>query len=275
MRFDNEIYNYYDYRQIYVYSNIRFDLGAFFLKAGYNLRYRDYINLSYLTNLRHYGYAQINMPFKTRTTLIIEADVGQKSFAGQEIYTTSTSGGGYGRHSNTNGTTSVTTYVPSLSHFILLGRIAQSLHETIGLYIQYRQKINLGNSFSLNNVEGFYQDEELFDDPFSYESKGISSQITWMMPWSMRLQIGGNLIDKNYISEQAYISPEDTLASGGLRIDDQTYYFLNFSKSFFLNKSWLNVLKVNFYFNYIENNSNSFWYNYTNRVLGGGIQWIF
>jgi len=276
LRFDNEEYNYYDYHQVYAYANVRFDLDFLFLKTGYNFRYRNYSNLSYLTNLRHYGYIQINKPFETRTTFILEGDVGQKSFSGQEIYTTIASGGfGQGGQNNTTQTTSITTYVPSLSHLILLGRIAQSLHDNIGVYVQYRKKINIGQSISLINAEGFYQDEELFDDPFSYESTGISSQITWMLPWSIRLQISGNLISKNYISEEAYLSAEDTLALGGLRADDQNYYYLNFSKSFYFNKSWLKLLKVNFYFNYIDNKSNSYWYNYTNRVLGGGIQWIF
>ena len=91
----------------------------------------------------------------------------------------------------------------------------------------------------------------------------------------MKAQLGGAQMSKSYISEQAYISQEDTLGLGGLREDDQLSYYFNFSKSFYLNKSWLNLLKINIYANYIKNNSNSYWYNYKNLLFGGGIQWNF
>jgi hypothetical protein len=276
LRRDSEEYNYYDYNQAYIYANIRFDLNYLFLKTGYNFRHRNYANLSYLTNNRHYGYIQINKPFQTRTTIILESDLGQKSFSGQEIYSTTTSDGrGQGGMNNPSSSTSITTYVPSLSHIILLARLAQSLHDKFGLYVQYRRQINLSDQIGVINSEGYYQDEELYDDPFSYESEGLSSQLTWILPWSMRMQVGGTIISKNYISEEAYVSAEDTLAMGGQRVDEQNYYYLNFSKSFYLNKSWLNLLRINLYYNYIKNDSNSYWYTYKNHVLGGGIQWNF
>jgi len=63
-----------------------------------------------------------------------------------------------------------------------------------------------------------------------------------MMPWSMKMQIGGGIVSKKYISEQAYISADDTLASGGPRNDDYDNYYVSFSKTFFLNKAWLKSL---------------------------------
>lgn len=276
LRRDNEEYNYYDYNQAYIYANIRFDLNYLFLKAGYNFRYRNYSNLPDLTNNRHYGYIQLNKSFESRTTIILETDIGQKSFAGQDFYSSSGGGGrGSGMMSNSTMSTTVTANIPSLSHVIFLARMAQSLHDKLGLFIQFRKQISLTGQTSFVNSDGYYQDEELFDDPFSYESEGISSQATWMLPWSMKIQIGGSLISKNYISEQAFVSFDDTLASGGLRADDQNYYYLNFSKTFYLNKSWMKLLRISFYSNFIDNKSNSYWYNYKNLVLGGGIQWNF
>jgi len=276
LRRDNEEFNYYDYNQAYIYANIRFDLNYLFLKTGYNFRYRNYSNLPDLTNNRHYGYIQLNKSFESRTTIILETDIGQKSFAGQEFYSSSSGGGrGHGMISTSTMSTTLTTNIPSLSHVIFLARMAQSLHDKLGLFIQFRKQTSLTGQTSFVNSDGYYQDEELFDDPFSYESEGISSQATWMLPWSMKIQLGGTLISKNYISEQAFVSFDDTLASGGLRADDQNYYYINFSKTFFLNKSWLNLLRINLYSNFIDNKSNSYWYNYKNLVLGGGIQWNF
>ncbi len=275
LRIDGEEYNYYDYKQLYAYTNFRFDLDYLFLKVGYNFRYRNYSNLPDLTNFRHYLFFQANKSFSTRTTIILETDLGYKSFAGQDSYLI-TEGGGRGRGYMTDSyTTTTTSEIPTMGQIVLLARIAQSLHERMGLYAQYRSQISLTDQASYNNSDSYYQDEELFDDPFSYEGRGLSSQLTWMMPWSIKLQIGGSLISKDYISEQAYVSAEDTVALGGTRTDDQRNLSLNFSKTFFLNKSWINSLRINLYYNYIDNESNSYWYNYRNGIVGGGIQWRF
>jgi hypothetical protein len=96
-----------------------------------------------------------------------------------------------------------------------------------------------------------------------------------MMPWSMRMQIGGSLIDKNYIEETAFVSIDDSIGSGGNRVDKQENLYFNITKTFSINRKWLDALLFNFYFGYTTNKSNSFWYNYKNRVIGGGLQWRF
>ncbi|MCD4692526.1 MAG: hypothetical protein K8R79_06415, partial [Calditrichales bacterium] len=139
----------------------------------------------------------------------------------------------------------------------------------------YRRQISLTDETDFVNADGYYHDEELFDDPFSYESESYSSQLTWMLPWSMKLQAGGAFVSKNYISEQAFTSADDTLGLGGIRLDDRGSYFVNFSKTFYLNKNWLKSLHFNLNYSYIRNESSSYWYDYKNTVLGGGIQWNF
>jgi len=282
LRKNNEEYNYYDYNQIYAYTNLRFDFDWFFLRSGYNIRYRDYLNFDDLTNYRHYFFLQVNKSFATRTTLIMEADFGYKSFAGQKTFTTTidTNGGGkgYGRGSGTySGSISTinTLEVPSLTHSIVLVRLTQSLHEKVGIYIQYRQQFSLNDQSSLNNSENYFQDEELFDDPFSYESKSQSSRLTWLIWQSMKIQVGGSNISKNYISDQAYNSSSDTLGLGGPRIDERSNFYLILSKTFYLKNYWLKSFHLSFNYNYIKNESNSFWYNYRNAVLGGRIEWKF
>ena len=275
IRLNGEDYNYYDYTQIYLYSNIRFDLDFLFVKAGYNFRYRNYSNLPDLSNSSHFVFFQANKSFASRTTIIFEADLGYKSFAGENNYSTSLGGGrGQGNMVEESQTTT-TTEIPSLRQAIVLTRLAQSLHENLGVFIQYRQQISLTDQINYINADGYYQDEELFDDPFSYESSSVSSGLTWILPWSMKVQIGSSLFSKNYISEQAYIAADDSVGLGGARIDDQKSIYFNFYKTFYIDKSWLNLLKVNFYYGYIENDSNSYWYKYKNTILGGGIQWTF
>jgi hypothetical protein len=283
-RIDGEEYKEYDYNQFYAYANLRFDFDYLFLKAGYNFRYRDYSNLPELNNLRHYIFLQTNKSFETRTTLILEADLGYKAFTSPIFFTSlqhSPDGGGgmgQGPGSSLMGSSvpvTVTADIPPMGHIILLARVAQSVFEKMGIYIQYRKQINLSDQITSITGSTFYQDEELFDDPFSFESQGLSTQLTWMMPWSMRIQIGGSLIDKNYIEETAFVSIDDSIGSGGNRVDRQENLYFNLTKTFSINRKWLDALLFNFYFGYTTNKSNSFWYNYKNRVIGGGLQWRF
>jgi len=282
-RIDGEEYREYDYNQLYAYANLRFDLESLFIKTGYNFRYRDYINFSELNNLRHYIFIQANKSFATRTTMILEADFGYKAFTTPIYFTTlqqnAHDGGGNGPGSGISMGSSfpvtVSTSVPPMGQIIFLGRIAQSIFDKMGMYLQYRRQINLSDQVTSITGNNFYQDEELFDDPFSYEGQEISTQLTWLMPWSMRLQFGGSLFDKSYINDLAYTSIDDSVGSGGQRIDKQKNLFINIKKTFYIKKNWFEALQLNFYYGYTNNESNSIWYNYTNRVFGGGIQWSF
>jgi len=275
LRLNNEDFNYYDYTQIYIYSNIRFDLDILFMKAGYNFRYRNYSNLADLSNSRHYVFLQANKSFASRTTVILEADFGYKSFAGENTYAISSGGGHWRGNKIEQSQTTMTEEIPSLKQAIILTQLAQSLHENLGVFIQYRKQISLSDQINYINADGYYQDEELFDDPFSFESSSVSSGLTWILPWSMKIQIGGSFFSKNYITEQAYVSADDSVGLGGGRIDEQKNIYFNFYKTFYIDKNWLRLLKFNIYFSFIDNDSNSYWYRYKNTIFGGGIQWNF
>lgn len=278
-RINGDDFDYYNYNQLYLFSNLRLDLNWAYLTTGYNYRWRRYSNVPELSNNQHTGFVQLNKSFDTRTTIIVEADLGMKSFDGQRTYSSimMSSGGGKGRgsHMGSETTATSTTDIPSLSQAVLLTRVSQSLHDKVGIYLQYRQQISLTEKTSFVNGDDYYQDEELFDDPFSYESKSVSSQLTWMMPWTLKMQIGGALVSKDYISEQAFTSAEDSVGAGGNRVDDRNSLYINLSKTLFLNKAWVKSLQFNLYYNYIRSESNSYWYNYRNNVFGGGIEWNF
>ena len=280
LRKNGDTYNYFDYNQAYIYSNFRLDLNLFFLRGGYNFRYRNYLQIPDLTNYRQYIFLQTNRSFATKTTLIMEADLGNKVFSGRELFTstgtTGHGGRGYGGgrfNPYTDVTATSVSEVPALSHFVFLTRVTQSLFSKMGVYVQYRQQISLTKETDFVNADGFYQDEEIFDDPFSYESKGWSSQLTWMISRSVKIQIRGAVTSKNYISEQAYVSAEDTLASGGSRSDNMQTFNVNFTKTFYVNKKGLKNFQFYMNYYYIENSSNSFWYDYKNSVIGAGIKW--
>ena len=89
------------------------------------------------------------------TSLILEADFGHKAFSGYVTATTievsggGTGGGGRGRgrHETVTETETTTTKTvlnqvegPKLNQMVLLARVAQSVFQKVGVYVQFRQQ---------------------------------------------------------------------------------------------------------------------------------------
>ncbi|MBD3223381.1 MAG: hypothetical protein GF313_01525 [Caldithrix sp.] len=276
-RINRTDYDFYNYNQFYFYGNLRFYWDIFVLKTGYNFRSRAYTNLSSLNNIRHYVFAQINKSWPTRTTLMAEIDLGNKSFTGSETITSVSvdtipiqRGRGRGHRFITNEQTDELNG-PSFNQIVFWIRTAQSLHRNIGWYGQYRMQRSLTDDNVIYNSDYYYQDEELFDDPFSYTSDEFSSQLTFILPWQMQLKVNGSYEDKKYLSDRAYVSATDTVGAGGLRADIQRTLSIHWSKTFYMQKQWLNEVYVSFGYYVIRNSSNSYWFDYKNQLLSSGL----
>ena len=278
LRVNQDDYNYYNYSQLSGNANFQLSTDIILIKGGYSYRWRNYPNWPDLSNYLHNVHIQLNKSFPTRTTVIAEAGFGNKSFFGQDTFTTTTNTGhGSGRWAN-NTSTSITNTISerlSTSQVNIILRLTQSLHEKAGIYFQYRKQISLDDETSYRNFDDYYQDNELFDDPFTYESDSYSSQLTIILPKSTKLLLGGSMASKKYISELAYSTADDSVGIGVQRFDDYTNYFIDLSKTFNINKNWVNAIKLNLYYSHAYNESNSYWYKYKNISWGGGIQWSF
>jgi len=274
MQRDNtDDYYYYDYQQAYAYANFRFRLNRTFFKTGYNFRYRRYKNFMELTNYQHYVFLQMSRSFQTRTTLLMEADWGYKSFNTLSVATPVENGSGNGPGGSISYNITEE-QIPSMSHLIVLFRVAQSLHDRVGLYVQYRGQYSLNDESWINN-ESFYQDEELFDDPFSYTSNGLSSRLTIILPRSLNIRTGWGIMHKDYISELSYTSAEDYPASGDLRQDLRNNLYLRVSKTWYLKPQWIKSINPYLNYSYISNQSNSYWYDYNYHYLTLGMKFRF
>lgn len=273
LRANKEDYEYYNYSQLSGYLNLQLFTNIALFKGGYSYRWREYINWSGLSNHLHNVFFQINKSLPTRTTLILETGFGNKSFIGKDsITTTIKTGQGNGNRSGTSTITKAISKPLNTSQINLTLRLSQSINDKTGLFVQYRKQISMDDETSYQNFDDYYQDDELFDDPYTYESDAYSTQLTIMLPESSKILIGGSYHDKNYISEKILIDENDVLGANDLRIDNQYIAFVDISKIFNVRKDWLNSIKLNIYFTYTNNESNSYWYNYENSAFGGGIQ---
>jgi hypothetical protein len=268
-RLNSPEYDYYNFTQLHLYFNLNRMMSGFLLRSGLSYRYRSYSQLPDLTNSTYTLFTQINRSFPTRTSVFFEADLGYKEFAGIMVFdSTLTSGGGPGRGQYSSGSYSnAGEFVPSMTQIVLLGRIAQSLSDQVGIYFQYRWQRIVNTQSEYQNQSDFYQDEEIFDDPFSYHAQTYSSRLTLLLPLKIQLFINGSFSRKDYHHEYAWLSATDSLTSGGLRQDDVTIFNPVLSRTFQLKNKNLDSVNLEIEYYFRKNESNSYWYNYDNNVV--------
>jgi hypothetical protein len=158
-----------------------------------------------------------------------------------------------------------------LSQLLFVGKIAQGLTDNIGLSAWYRKQISLTPESTFTNPDTYYQDEELFDDPFSFESDEYNGLIKIILPWYINLDIGGGFADKKYLGENAFISAEDSVGLGDLRSDQQSYFSFGVEKSINIDNNWLYSISLYGNYSFIRNESNSYWYSYKNNYINIGL----
>jgi hypothetical protein len=262
-------YDTYNYQQFYLYANLRYLFNTFIFKTGYNFRYRNYSNYNEISNTRHYLFAQINKSFDSGTSVLVETDLGYKQYPNQGSIYSAALGRGKGRNQ---------TLQPSglnYTQIILLTRFSQSLHPKIGLNLQYRKQIDPVKDQKMISAVDYTQNDELYDDPFSYESNELSSQLTWILPLRFKLVTYGKYATKSYHNQAAYTSPVDEIGEGKDRFDHRQSVSLAIYKNIYVNKNWVKSVQFMVNYRYIKNDSNSYWYRYTNGIYYFDVSWRF
>lgn len=79
-------------------------------------------------------------------------------------------------------------------------RIAQSVTATTGLAVEASRNRSLsGQGRYLSYQDGGYEENDLlFDDPYNYDSDGVSLELTQILPFSIQLKAGWQGQDKRY-----------------------------------------------------------------------------
>jgi hypothetical protein len=271
-RNNEDDYFYYDYGQFYMYANIKYydDFNGIF-RSGYSYRYRDYQNYTEINNSLHRLFLNYTRSFPSRTTLIFHSELGLKGYLNYveqstAFFTASGHGGGW-----RPGGGAVTAESRYLSNLLFRAKISQSVIDNLGINAYYRKQISLIKDSKALSGDITNQDPELFNDPFSYEGGEYGGGITALLPWSINIKAGIGYEKRNYISEQAYISESDTIGLGGLREDTVNNYYLSIDKNFAINSSWIYSVYLYFDYYFMDNKSNSYWYNYKDNFYQAGI----
>ena len=152
---------------------------------------------------------------------------------------------------------------PSVSQFQYWLRAAQSLSQGTGLAVQYNARLSLkGNARYLAGLPYNYFDEsEIFDDPMGYDLNSFGLELTQILPARFTLKTGFYIGKKMYTSQGIYLD-EINFDESILRDDHYNTAQLSLKKVFSLGQTGFTM---EIWYQWLNNKSNSYWYNYENH----------
>ena len=308
MRFDNSAFTMYDYRQAVAALNWKHVFEDLFSgKLGYRAHFRTYPNFLDLSYLEQSASLSLSRSFATKTSVSMDVSVGNKEY--QSLSTSTTTSAftasnaffhfdddrakdpnhrpnfphdrgirGIDFHRDeTQGIQSNVQYLvyeqPTTMQLCASLKIAQSLGEETGISARYFQRWNLtdrGRAFVGGAVD-FIGEEDLFDDPYSYESKELALTLTRYLPFSLK----GELSALYSVKQYPYPNNLDYTSSAPDRADTRFGLTVSLEKS--MDDSWFvfegTTLMVEYL--YQRNQSNTAYYDYHSNVITLGIETMF
>jgi len=296
-------YNIYDYKNLNGIFRHRFSIAGMVANWQGKVQFNFYEQLSELNNWKLNSNFSFHKSFQTRTTIIagigidyknylnssqlIEAEpdtnISQMNFSTTSILNEMENGHGKGggkgyRHGDGDGYLTQNSYInfedPSVVQLSFWLRLAQSITATTGLAFQYYNRTLLsGQDRFISNISYSYQQKsEIFNDPLGYESHSFSSEFTKLLPLEITLKFSASYLTKNYSSQGIYVD-EENYDEFTLRSDKYKTAYLSLKKNFDFIKS--SVFGLNLIYQWINNDSNSYWYNYKNSYSSIGLEFQF
>jgi hypothetical protein len=256
LRNNHEEYRIFDHSQLALSAEVQSVLfDAIRLKGGYAFRAVSFSSLPDFAYVEHFTSLQCGITLPTRTTLILQGDLGFKKYTtpntGVNLMSADSLGGG--RRSSHSS-------LPGVTQFLGTVRIGQGIADGTGLSITGQYQLNLRKeSRYLTFSDGIVTDDEFFDDHYGYEGPSLSVMLTQILPVDMRLRISGSLQRREYDDRPAFDLEGNELALQ--RIDTRTVYSFSLAKTFPLG------LTVTLMYDRIANASNDLFYEYRNNAL--------
>ncbi|MDQ7063712.1 MAG: hypothetical protein Q9P90_05630 [candidate division KSB1 bacterium] len=278
---NRETYNFYDYLTLTAYARKHIMTDNSYITANAAISRNHYAQLSDLDNWEMSLSVNVNRRFPSRTTVIGGVRYRFKQYSqsttvdGDRVMPGNSHGpsfGGPGRMGSPGFSQQVVT-APSISQMSFWLRLAQSLTPTTGLAVQYTRQLNLsGSDRYITGVELLdAQESQLFDDPLGYEGYTLQALLTQLLPANMLLRAGALLKYKPYVTQGIFEDAEN-FNDAILREDTYRSAWLYVQKSFTLSGSALPKVNAYLQLQWIDNASNSFWYDYRSRAISLGLE---
>lgn len=302
-RINKSDYNIYDYKDLNGFFRHRFSIKGITTNWQSKIKFNFYDQISELNNWKLNSSIRFHKSFPTRTTIIVGAgfdyknylnssqlievepdtNISEMNFSTTSILAETGSGhdsGGNRRgrgyfHGDGHGYLSQNSYVdfenPSVLQLSFWLRLAQSITPTTGVAFNYFNRTLLsGQDRFISDISCSYsQESEIFNDPLGYESHSFGSELTKMLPLEITLKLFAYYVTKNYSAQGIYID-EENYDEITLRKDKYKTIYLNLKKDFEFVKDSKLGLSLNY--QWINNDSNSYWYNFKNSFCSIGLE---
>lgn len=256
LRRNHEEFSIYDHSQISLQGNIRSYLSDVFLvKGGYVFSSVTFTNLADLNYLEHSLFLQAALSLPSRTTFILQGDLGFKE------YRTANPDTGTGTYQMGARWQSADVAAPGVTQLTGTLRIGQGITEKTGISLTGQYQVSLRKeSRYLALEDGILTDDELFDDHYGYEGPMASVMLTQMLPADFRIRAYGSVQERRYSNRPAFDLQGLQVASQ--RIDTRSTISLSLDKGF----PSLGLL-ASLVYDRITNTSNDAFYSYRNDAL--------
>lgn len=246
-RNNNEDYEVYDFDQLSAYINYRQSIGETnFILPGYIFNKNSYKNFTLYSHNEHRLFLSWISNFETQTSLILNAEYLFKNYDEKYDYED---------------------YLNESSLLKFRVNVGQSLDDLTGLngYVVYQKNLSEGSRYIISDSLIYYE-EEIFNDIYSYDGIETGLGFKHYFNENIELNLEAKYLIRNYSSLPA--ADKNGLELDFLREDTQ----LGFGAGILFDLSGvINGLSFSAAWNYIKNNSNDYYYKYSNQMISVSI----
>jgi len=259
------------------------------LRSGYRADLRRFGDLAALTQAEHRVFASVLSSFRTRTSVILEGQLGAKTYDGV-VYTevapvivadsvsSTLHGRGYGagmgpgvRYTTLPGV-SWSSQRGTAGMGSVRGRIAQSLTDRTGVTLEATVRRTFGSvpPLLVTTPAGFFEDG-VYDDPFASDGLFLEAGIKHVFASAAEVAASGWWANKDYSSASAFDASGVSAAGSALRSDRVTMGTVTWTTPLLSTMTGAVALSAEFGYRFIRHRSMDAYYNYTSHALSAGI----
>lgn len=241
----------FNFQQLSAYANYRHSIKETnFLISGYIFYRNEYPNFNVFSNYEHKGFVKWISNFESLTSVMISTEFNYKKYFDQY---------------NIDG------YANDGAFLKLHLNIGQSLGENTGanLFASFRKNLSEKSRYVISDSLIFYE-EEIFNDLYAFNSFEVGVGLTKIIGDNFKLSSEIKYSPKYFTSLYAADIFGNDLES--LREDKQIS--VGIGMEYQLTKI-LEGLSISATFNFIKNNSNDYYYDYSNKIYSVSIGYGF
>lgn len=251
IRNNRDDFTIYDFRQLSAYANYRHTIEETnFLIGGYIFYRNEYPNFNVFSNYEQKAFIKWISNFESLISVMFSTELNYKTYFEQY---------------NFNG------YANDGSFVRVHLNIGQSLGENTGanLFASYRKNLSQKSRYVISDSLIFYE-EEIFNDLYAFNSFEVGFGFTQIIDENIKLSSELKYSPKYFTS--LYSADEFGNELEALREDKQVSFGIGIEYQ--LTKI-LEGLGISATFNFIKNNSNDFYYDYSNQIYSVSIGYGF